>query len=176
MTPVPSQQAGFGILILPVFFYLLSIRYCAMAEQVTALLPPDGDECQMVQSFGSLCGCPVRSDACQLCGSDDRLAIPETFQAQAIDFVIPGMEGQTSSCELAEAYLHSWGDTDLVCAQGQAYASACGCTTSSNPTDESGMEVDASSEEEEEDEDDAGQCGFCLFNRISPFPTRIFRI
>jgi hypothetical protein len=89
----------------------------------------DSDECNLVHSASSICGCPIPEGACYLCG--------EGASVQQPDLQVPyllGIEGPTPTCEFIEASLHSVSDTDSACGVAQAFtASYCGCPDSPPP-------------------------------------------
>ena len=44
---------------------------CSMIDQFFLPDDEDSDDCQSLRRFGSICGCPVPADACQLCGGTE---------------------------------------------------------------------------------------------------------
>jgi hypothetical protein len=86
----------------------------------------DSDECNLVQSASSLCGCPIPEGACYLCGEGASVQRPDLQVPYLLD-----IDGLTPTCEFIEAYLHSLFETDSTCGVAQAFtASYCGCPDS----------------------------------------------
>jgi hypothetical protein len=86
----------------------------------------DSDECNLVQSASSLCGCPIPEGACYLCGEGASVQQPNLQVPYLLD-----IEGLTPTCEFIEAYLHSLSETDSTCGVSRDFtASYCGCPES----------------------------------------------
>lgn len=119
------------------------------------LLTEDTEECQTIRSVGSVCGCPIQNDACNLCsegsiGHPDR-EVPYILREQFGAFV--------PTCELLEAYLHNINETNSTCSTAQTILSDyCGC--SDRPTQQPG-EV---------------QCSLCPLGDVPAFPEKRLNI
>jgi hypothetical protein len=86
----------------------------------------DSDECNLVHSASSICGCPIPEGACYLCGEGASVQQPDLQVPYLLD-----IEGLTPTCEFIEVYLHSVSGTDSACGVAQAFtASYCGCPAS----------------------------------------------
>lgn len=93
-----------------------------------AISDESSDECQLVQSLGSLCGCPAQAEKpCSLCESEIEMLYPE----KVLSILSPFLFGVTPTCELFDAYLHSTEVGSEICAFSHAFAkSYCGCPES----------------------------------------------
>jgi hypothetical protein len=84
------------------------------------------DQCDVIQSASSLCGCPIPEGACYLCGKNSVVQQPDRQVPYLL--TIPAL---TPTCEFIEAYLHSISETDSICGVTNAFtASYCGCPDS----------------------------------------------
>jgi hypothetical protein len=77
---------------------------CAALDSTIPFLLPDAsnEDCLLIQSLGSLCGCPVEEDACNLCSDGTAILSPNNtlpFLKEQFGFI--------PTCELLEAYLLS---------------------------------------------------------------------
>jgi hypothetical protein len=120
-----------NILLLPGFPPL----ECGTVDLTLSLLVPNttSDECKAVQSLGSLCGCPIRSDPCILCSNDGAIA---SLPQNELPFLSDMFLGNVPNCEIFEAYLKSKSITDPICFTAQSFmGDYCGCNV---PIDEDG--------------------------------------
>jgi hypothetical protein len=86
----------------------------------------DTDECALIQSASSLCGCPIPEGACNLCGENNFVQQPD----REVPYLL-NIDAFTPTCEFIEAYLHSIPKTDSTCGVTQTFtASYCGCNDS----------------------------------------------
>ena len=111
------------------------IEDCAALDfWVPTLLQDNQGECQIIRDVSTICGCPRKSDACNLCPdgskvSKPNLVVPIIFKDQ--------FDGITPTCELFEAYLHNVEEANSTCTLAQQVLSDyCGC--SSNQDSSSG--------------------------------------
>ena len=87
------------------------VLQCQIVATNVGLLLPDqtAPECQLLREVGGpICGCPVPSNACQLCpnGADppsSRLSAPLSF----LDGLLGNITGLSVNCEVVHAYLIS---------------------------------------------------------------------
>jgi hypothetical protein len=99
---------------------------CGSIDSVLALYVPNATSstCATVQSLGSLCGCPVRSDSCSLCPDGN----PASLTDNELPFLSDLFQGFTPTCEVLEAYLASQSPSDAICYVSQSFISTyCGC-------------------------------------------------
>jgi hypothetical protein len=103
------------------------IDSCGSLDSTIGLvLQSDADECALIQSVSSLCGCPIQNGACYLCGEGSFVQQPDLQVPYLLD-----IDGLTPTCEFIEAYLHSIPETDSMCGGTNAFtASYCGCPDS----------------------------------------------
>jgi hypothetical protein len=95
---------------------------------------PDSDECNLVHSASSICGCPIPEGACYLWGEGTAVQKPDLQVPYLLD-----IDGLTPTCEFIEAYLHSLSETESTGGVAQAFtASYCDCTESP-PQDAGGV-------------------------------------
>jgi hypothetical protein len=85
----------------------------------------ESSQCALVQSIGTICGCPKKENACNLCvdggkavyGWSEKDSLADSFGEE----IVP-------TCEIVEAGLHSYNDTDPYCYGSQLLLSEyCGC-------------------------------------------------
>jgi hypothetical protein len=87
---------------------------------------PDPDQCSLIQSVSSLCGCPIPEGACYLCGENSLVQQPD----RQVPYLL-NVDPLTPTCEFIEAYLHSISETDSMCGVTKTLtASYCGCPDS----------------------------------------------
>jgi hypothetical protein len=104
------------------------IDSCGTLDSTIGLFFQSGsDECNLVQSASSICGCPIPEGACYLCGEGGAsVQQPDLEVSYPLD-----IDGLTPTCEFIEAYLHSLSETDFSCGVTQAFAASyCGCPNS----------------------------------------------
>ena len=93
------------------------VQTCGTLDALLPVLVSDDEapECQLLQSVGSYCGCPIPEMACQLCsqqeeGEEDQLVVvqnPDQVVDANAKFEPISADHLTMTCGLAEAYLHS---------------------------------------------------------------------
>jgi hypothetical protein len=111
---------------------------CGTIDSVLALYVPNATSstCATVQSLGSLCGCPVRSDSCSLCPDGK----PASLTDKELPFLSDLFQGFTPTCEILEAYLRSQGQSDSVCYVSQSFISTyCGCNVDQHEQNGTGV-------------------------------------
>ena len=99
---------------------------CASVAAVIPSLLPDETvpECTLARQVSSLCGCPVIPGSCSLCKNGTKA--PNRYLELKEFAGIFG--GNTPTCELVEAYLRSFPQTDEICmASRESVATMCGC-------------------------------------------------
>lgn len=96
----------------------------ALSALVPALFQQPSDECTLLQSIGTLCGCPLKKDACNLCSDGSKVQ----YGWRELGFLAETFGGIVPTCEIAEAGLHSYNSTDGYCSGSQLLLSDyCGC-------------------------------------------------
>ena len=99
---------------------------CGDIDSSLAVFVPNATSstCVTVQSLGSLCGCPVRSDSCSLCPDGK----PASLADNELPFLSDLFQGFTPTCQILEAYLASQSSSGSLCYASQSFVSAyCGC-------------------------------------------------
>ena len=99
---------------------------CGTIDSALAVYVPNATSstCVTVQSLGSLCGCPVRSDSCSLCPDGK----PASLTDNELSFLSDLFQGFTPTCQILEAYLASQSSSDSLCYASQSFVSTyCGC-------------------------------------------------
>lgn len=103
------------------------VNDCQMLETVATVLQQNTDQCSLLQSIGTICGCPMKKHACHLCGekgSNVAYGWRELGFLSSMDI----FGGITPTCQLIEAGLHSMNATDTYCSNAQLMvADYCGC-------------------------------------------------
>lgn len=128
-SPLPLPDKMINVPPLPLFS-------CSAVETLAPVLKIDesSEQCQFVKNTTTFCGCPKRKDACDLCPDGTSAPNPNT----TLPVKIYG--NAEISCEIFEAYLHSFSKEDDHCLESRRSAAAtCGCLTT---TDE--LEQDSS--------------------------------
>lgn len=98
----------------------------ALDGLVPFVLQQGSDECNVLNSVSTYCGCPEPENACQLCSGNDALVDPDL----EVEFPPIPSEVITPNCGLVEAYLHSLGEEDALCASYKSdYESSCECSS-----------------------------------------------
>ena len=126
---------------------------CGSLGAVLPFLGPNSTECGLLQSLGTLCGCPMQQNACQLCREQEEeeeedvtgsvttsnsttIPTPESVLSNPqgdLPFLSFLFGGVVPTCELYEAYLHNFNDTTSDCIVGQEFLSQyCGCPSLSS--------------------------------------------
>ena len=99
---------------------------CGTLDIVIGAIAGDSEECALIQSVGSLCGCPVREDACSLChGGGSVSLLDEDLSWMIQNDNIP--DGIVPTCQLIEAMAQSYMADSQQCAEVQVAAGPCGC-------------------------------------------------
>ena len=95
---------------------------CQTLSSIVNLFPQESTECNLIQSISSLCGCPKQEDACYLC-PDGSTAM---YGWREMDFLSD--LGIRPTCELLEAGLYSYSNTESFCQLSQkVFGDYCGC-------------------------------------------------
>lgn len=96
----------------------------ALSEFAPIVFQQESAECELLQSIGTLCGCPKPAEACNLCTN----GFKAEFGWRKLDFLADSFGGIVPTCELVEAGLHSYNRTSDYCGGNQMMLSAyCGC-------------------------------------------------
>lgn len=99
---------------------------CGTLESVVPLMINEGTpECDLVQSMSSLCGCPKPQDSssCPLCPDGSSVPDPD----RQVTWLSDQFGGFAPTCEMVEAYVASFIETDETCVALQLVSSYCGC-------------------------------------------------
>lgn len=103
---------------------------CKVAEtSVPIVMPNDtSDECKLTHQISTICGCPKKPDACSLCPDGSAVSNKDT----ELPMFNPITSDSLFTCELMEAYLHSFSNKEDFCPYAQQHASEiCGCPATS---------------------------------------------
>mmetsp|Transcript_736 Transcript_736/g.1206 ORF Transcript_736/g.1206 Transcript_736/m.1206 type:complete len:586 (-) Transcript_736:240-1997(-) len=107
---------------------------CASLDTILPQILPDetSDQCTMARQLSSICGCPFQEECCWMC--PDGSTVPDSGRnVEVVEFSF--IFGIVPTCEIAEAYLHSFPENDELCAYShQNIASKCGCQVLNNET------------------------------------------
>ena len=111
-------------------------------NESTATLVSTPQDCRVLQTIGTYCGCPVRQDACYLCGQEEesQQQLPVGSSAKPVRFLTNETFGFTPTCEFQQAYLLSLSQTNQndgakTCRLLQQARSYCDCPQSSSSVD-----------------------------------------
>lgn len=99
---------------------------CQTLETLTPIFQQNSEECILLQSIGTLCGCPIKENACHLCADGSSVA----YGWREMEFLssMDLFNGITPTCELVEAGLHSYNNTGGDCSNAQLLLDYyCGC-------------------------------------------------
>jgi hypothetical protein len=99
-----------------------------IAAIIPSLLPDETvADCTLIRRLSSICGCPTNPDSCSLC--EDGSKVPK-IHTELEEFAgIYG--GYVPTCEIFEAYLHSYHHADKICLTSrETAATKCGCASS----------------------------------------------
>lgn len=100
---------------------------CATVEKLIPVMFQDdsSQECQLVHQLSTMCGCPQAKGCCRLCPDGSSVSKP----AAPVDVFSEHFGGSVPSCEVVEAYLHSFSEVDWFCsyAQQEEVWETCGC-------------------------------------------------
>lgn len=101
------------------FHYQDSFITCQDAVQLANSTVKGSDVCNLIQGAGTICGCPVRDDACELCQGG--------FLGNANDVVF--VDDEVISCSVLEARLHLIDKSSQECSHAaDMFSAECGCT------------------------------------------------
>ena len=93
---------------------------CLDAAQLANNTEKGSDVCNAMQDAGTICGCPVSTNACELCGRGGVLG--EVYKEIVLE------SGEVTTCILLEAKLHLVERSSQECSIiTDTYASECGC-------------------------------------------------
>ena len=114
---------------------------CATMDSLVRLLYPNASsssECRVVQSLGSLCGCPSSpssmQNTCSLCPHKDEVVTNPDKPLPFLSYLFADM--LTPTCAMMEAYLQFTENSadHPMCTLAQTYmADYCGCNRNPNP-------------------------------------------
>lgn len=99
---------------------------CIEAEGAIPIIFPDetSSECQLINEISTFCGCPRAADSCSLCPDGS----PVTNKNVELPMFNPVFGDTVLTCEIMEAYLHSFPENDGFCPYSQQNAAElCGC-------------------------------------------------
>ena len=138
---------------------------CSVIEQgLPLLLTADQEECRSLQSLGTYCGCPVRSDACEL----------ECVNSSALVSDFPGAEDVPTSCEIVNSYLQSFAQDSAECVQyKERWSDTCACdsTAETDTSPSPGSAYDEPSDTEKEPPSGGG-CPLCIHGGTMAYPEK----
>ena len=100
---------------------------CSQADFLArTLLKEIDDDCRLLQSFGSLCGCPVRDNPCRLCSGSGRAGSTVGYPFHVIqeDYPYNPMKEDDYNlhCKMLEGFLLSKPANGEECLAGMEYA------------------------------------------------------
>jgi hypothetical protein len=104
------------------------ITNCATLDTLLPLQLTDQDEeCQLLQSISSYCGCPIpdAEDSCSFC--PDGSIVSDEFLAIEVPWLSGAFQGVSPTCGLVEAFASSLSSGDKSCYALQATSTYCGC-------------------------------------------------
>ena len=107
---------------------------CADVDSIAPFLGAGTPECEGIQSMGTLCGCPLIENACQLCGTDGVMENPTRTLSPVPDTIPLGLE---YTCAVVEAGLNVFSQNTTTCHDTQTNAyflRECGCSNYVEPT------------------------------------------
>lgn len=141
--PLPNQALDLGI-------DGFNVNTCSDLDSFTQATTAGNALCDMIQSMGSMCGCPIPPNACILCEGGGTIQMPKMeLEGFPISTFFPSAQLPIASdtlltCELMESGLHGYDDTDPTCTIARmSAAETCACqatdvgsneTVSSNST------------------------------------------
>jgi hypothetical protein len=100
---------------------------------IPSMLPDETvSECALIRQLSTVCGCPqVLSESCNLCADGSKAPRLDVELEEFAEI----FNGNVPTCELVEAYLHSFPPTDDIClASRDASATKCGCPSNQTVT------------------------------------------
>ena len=102
------------------FMYDANLISCLDAAHLANSTEKGSDVCNAMENAGTICGCPISTNACQLCGQGG--VLDESNKETVLE------SGQVTDCILLEAKLHLVEQSSPECLMNkELYASACGC-------------------------------------------------
>jgi hypothetical protein len=132
----------------------------ALADFAPVRFQQQSEECNLLQSIGTFCGCPKQEHACELCSDGAKTE----YGWRELAFLADSFGGIIPTCELVEAGLHSYNETDSYCSGSQMILGEyCGCGV------EPGSQPFVA-------ENDWGICYLCYDGQPSPFPNKTIDI
>lgn len=81
------------------------------------------DQCNIFQSFSTLCGCPKKPNSCAVCADGGPIAFPDKH----VRFVKDMFGGIEPSCKVFEAFAQSFDEQSDECHLIQGCSGFCGC-------------------------------------------------
>lgn len=108
----------------------IPVDTCRSLETTAGFLIQGTDFCNSVQSIGTLCGCEIPDNACNLCTDGSTVSNPSlnlpTYYAN--DFIFGAPEGVVLNCESMESILHNYEEDSTLCHSTRVdIATDCGC-------------------------------------------------
>lgn len=101
------------------FIYQERLITCRDAVQLASSTVKGSDVCKLIQDAGTICGCPIPDDACELCRGG--------FLGEASKEIVL-VDGEVIACNVLEARLHLVDESSQECSSTDVYAAECGCT------------------------------------------------
>jgi hypothetical protein len=101
------------------FVFQGALISCLDAAELVRTTEKNSDNCRALQSAGTICGCPVPSNGCELCRGGV-LGDPNREIVLA--------NGDVTACNVLEASLQLLDEGSLECSLKDQYAAECGCT------------------------------------------------
>lgn len=140
---------------------------CGDLYDRSASLQSDDLECGLVQSISTLCGCPLRDEACSLCvdgnavpeqSLETQVPLPSDFETAAL-LLGENIIAPTASCQVVQAYAQSKKEGRKGCLDlQQNFGAACDCPLAPNTDDSTSNESNSTIINEGTGEEN---CGFC---------------
>ena len=109
-------------------------KTCGDLEGFLPFLEANSTECVSLQAIGTLCGCPIRDGACEMCGSGggggsggSNVVLPNDNDLSVLEPLV-GSAGLT--CTSYRAVLHTLNETDSLCLLSKdLVGDYCGCNS-----------------------------------------------
>ena len=162
----------------------IPLQTCGQLETTAALFLQDSEICNLVQSLGTHCGCPVRENACTLCWDRSPVTEPNKMLPNytADDYFSVSIPGVVLSCQVLESvFNYQFDQQDPQCQTVQQDTGvACGCptppvsynnnsTTTINTTNVTQRESNPNTKEAD---GTTSKCSICPSGEPTPFPDK----
>lgn len=92
------------------------------------VLTEDDQECDLIQSISTYCGCPPQENACTLCPDGSAVSEPR----KEVPFLSELFMGIPPTCDLVEAFAANEQDGSTLCDTGHLMSNYCGCAPVAN--------------------------------------------